>query len=179
MIDVVEILQHWHAGRPKAVIAESLGVDRRTVRKYVEAVEAHGLSPGGPALSREEWSELVRQLFPSLVDARARMLTFPAIDAFRDEIGVGAEEGVDVSADALAGRYSWCHGCRSFRESEALRRNLRPLHFSTRDGTPPCNVIVPLSVQEDGEVPTHESARVGLPALSAGKVLSSEFAVGT
>jgi hypothetical protein len=33
VIDVVEILQHWHAGRPKAVIAESLRVDRRTVRK--------------------------------------------------------------------------------------------------------------------------------------------------
>ena len=56
----------------------------------MEAVEAHGLSPGGPALSREEWSELVRQLFPSLIDARARMLTFPVIDAFRDEIYVYA-----------------------------------------------------------------------------------------
>ena len=35
MIDVVEILQHWHAGRPKLVLSASLGVDPKTVRKYV------------------------------------------------------------------------------------------------------------------------------------------------
>jgi len=29
MIDVVEILQHWHAGRPKLVLASSLGVDMK------------------------------------------------------------------------------------------------------------------------------------------------------
>jgi hypothetical protein len=31
MIDVVEILQHWHAGRPKLVLSASLGVDPKTV----------------------------------------------------------------------------------------------------------------------------------------------------
>jgi len=136
VIDVVEILQHWHAGRPKAVIAESLGVDRRTVRKYVEAVEAHGLSPGGPALSREEWSELVRQLFPSLVDARARMLTFPAIDAFRDEIGemlkantvttvhqrLRDEHGLAVGISSFR-RYCWeVFPCEVRRESVTVPR---------------------------------------------------------
>ena len=35
MIDVVEILQHWHAGRPKVVLSASLGIDVKTVRKYV------------------------------------------------------------------------------------------------------------------------------------------------
>jgi hypothetical protein len=35
VIDVVEILQHWHAGRSKADVAASVGVDRGTVRKYV------------------------------------------------------------------------------------------------------------------------------------------------
>jgi len=48
MIDVVEILQHWHAGRPKAEVAASVGVDRGTVRKYVAPAEAAGLVPGGP-----------------------------------------------------------------------------------------------------------------------------------
>ncbi|MDA8356808.1 MAG: hypothetical protein M0Z95_11095 [Actinomycetota bacterium] len=28
VIDVVEVLEHWHAGRPKAVVATSLGIDR-------------------------------------------------------------------------------------------------------------------------------------------------------
>jgi len=45
MIDVVEILQHWHEGRPKLVLSASLGVDPKTVRKYV----APGRSGGHPA----------------------------------------------------------------------------------------------------------------------------------
>ncbi len=49
MIDVVEILQHWHAGRSKAVVAASVGVDRGTVRKYVAPAEAAGLVPGRSA----------------------------------------------------------------------------------------------------------------------------------
>jgi hypothetical protein len=35
VIDIVEILVHWHAGRPIAVVVESLGTDRKTIRKYV------------------------------------------------------------------------------------------------------------------------------------------------
>ena len=35
VIDVAEVLVHWHAGRSLDEIAESLGVDRKTVRKYV------------------------------------------------------------------------------------------------------------------------------------------------
>lgn len=46
MIDVVEILQHWHAGRPKTVVAASLGVDPKTVRKYVALPRRPGSSPG-------------------------------------------------------------------------------------------------------------------------------------
>jgi len=64
VIDIVEILQHWHAGRKKAVVATSLGVDRGTVSKYIAPAEAAGLEPGGPPLSRAEWAELVRGWFP-------------------------------------------------------------------------------------------------------------------
>ena len=45
VIDVVEVLEHWHAGRPKAVVASSLGIDRKTVRKYVAPAEAAGITP--------------------------------------------------------------------------------------------------------------------------------------
>ncbi len=34
MIDIVEILLHWSAGRTRSEIARSLGVDRGTVAKY-------------------------------------------------------------------------------------------------------------------------------------------------
>ena len=87
MIDVIEILQHWHAGRPKTVVAASLGVDPKTVRKYVAPAEAAGLRPGAPMLSRAEWATLVAGWFPELVDAKARSLTFGVIDAHRERIG--------------------------------------------------------------------------------------------
>ena len=40
MVDVTEILAHWYAGRSKNQIAESLGLDRKTVRKYLAPAEA-------------------------------------------------------------------------------------------------------------------------------------------
>lgn len=86
VIDVVEVLQHWHAGRPKSVVASSLGIDPKTVRKYVAKAEEAGLVPGGAPLGRLEWAELVRGWFPELVDARARSLTFGVIDAERERI---------------------------------------------------------------------------------------------
>jgi len=87
VIDVVEVLQHWHAGRPKTVVAASLGVDVKTVRKYVAAAEAAGIVPGdGQARDRAGWAVLVAQWFPELVDARARSRTWPAWEARRDLI---------------------------------------------------------------------------------------------
>src|SRR5580693_560405 len=49
VIDVTEILMHWHAGRSKNEMAQSLGVDRKTLRKYI-APAAAGIRPGGPAI---------------------------------------------------------------------------------------------------------------------------------
>jgi hypothetical protein len=72
MVDVIEILQHWHAGRPRTVVAASLGVDPKTVRKYVAPAEAAGLAPGGPTLSRAEWVTLAVGWFPGLVDATGK-----------------------------------------------------------------------------------------------------------
>src|SRR5713226_2873203 len=86
VIDVVEVLQHWHAGRPKSVVASSVGIDPKTVRKYVGAAEGAGLAPGGPPLGRLEWAGLVRGWFPELVDARVRSLTWPTIEAHRARI---------------------------------------------------------------------------------------------
>jgi transposase len=86
VIDVVEILEHWHAGRSKMAIAASVGVDRETVRRYVAPAFAAGIRPGGPRLSRVEWAGLVAGWFPRLVDAKARSLTFPVINEHRDRV---------------------------------------------------------------------------------------------
>ena len=87
MIDVVEILQHWHAGRPKLVLAASLGVDPKTVRKYVAPAEAEGIRPNdGLVLDRAGWTAKVTGWFPELVDARARSSTWPMLEARRELI---------------------------------------------------------------------------------------------
>jgi transposase len=91
MIDVVEVLEHWHAGRPKLVIAQSLGLDVKTVRKYVAPAESAGIVPGGPPLGRAEWASLVRGWFPELIDARARSLTYPRLAPHRELIAAMLE----------------------------------------------------------------------------------------
>ena len=48
VIDVTEILVHWHAGRSLNEMSQSLGVDRKTIRKYVAPAAAAGIVPGGP-----------------------------------------------------------------------------------------------------------------------------------
>jgi hypothetical protein len=120
VIDIVEILVHWHAGRPIAVVAESLGTDRKTIRKYVAPAEEAGLAPGGPPLSRDQWAALVRDWFPELTDPRARSRTHAVIDAHRDRIAdmlktnrattvhqrLRDEHGLDVGISSFR-RYVW------------------------------------------------------------------------
>lgn len=86
MKDIVELLMHWHAGRPKVVVAASLGTDPKTVRKYVAKAEEARVVPGGPGLSRAEWEALVRGWFPELVDARARSFTYASTHEHHERI---------------------------------------------------------------------------------------------
>jgi transposase len=97
VIDVAEILVHWHAGRSLNEMAGSLGVDRKTLRKYVAPAVAAGIVPGGPARSEEEWHELVRDWFPELADTRLRQVTWPAISVHHDYITGQLKAGVRMS----------------------------------------------------------------------------------
>ncbi len=97
MIDVTEILVHWHAGRSLNEVSGSLGVDRKTIRKYVAPAVAAGIVPGGPAKSEAEWQELVRGWFPELSDTRLRQVTWPAIEVHRDYITAQLKAGVRMS----------------------------------------------------------------------------------
>ena len=81
VVDIIEILVHWHAGRNNSEIAQSLGVDRKTARKYVAAAEAAGMSAGRAAGERGGVGrQLVREWFPELADTRLRQVTWPAIE---------------------------------------------------------------------------------------------------
>jgi transposase len=87
MVDVAEILEHWYAGRPKVEVARSLGVDAKTVRKYVAAAEAAGLAPGGPPVTAGEWRAMARQWFPSLAGTQLRQPSWGEIAVYHDRIG--------------------------------------------------------------------------------------------
>ncbi len=86
MIDITEILVHWYAGRSQHELAASLGLDRKTIRRYTAPAIAAGMAPGGPPRSQAQWAELVRGWFPELVDTRLRQVTWPAIEVHRDYI---------------------------------------------------------------------------------------------
>ena len=68
MIDITEILIHWYAGRSQYELADSLGIDRKTIRKYLAPAVAAGMTPGGPLVSEADWAVLVRSWFPQLTD---------------------------------------------------------------------------------------------------------------
>jgi len=97
VIDVTEILVHWHAGRSLNEMSGSLGVDRKTIRKYVAPAIAAGITPGGPARGEGEWQELVREWFPELADTRLRQVTWPAIGGHHDYIVGQMKAGVQMS----------------------------------------------------------------------------------
>ncbi|MFD0584803.1 IS21 family transposase [Dactylosporangium darangshiense] len=97
MIDIVEILVHWYAGRSQHELAASLGVDRKTIRKYTAPAIAAGLVPGGPVRSQAEWAQLVRGWFPELVDTRLRQVTWPAIEVHRDYVAEQLQAGVTAA----------------------------------------------------------------------------------
>ena len=45
MFDLIELFRHWNAGRSQVQIAQSLGIDRKTIAKYLAPAFAEGLTP--------------------------------------------------------------------------------------------------------------------------------------
>jgi len=88
MREIIEVYLHWQAGRSIKAIARSLGIDRKTVRKYAKAAMRAGLGPGEQR-SDQEWAALVREWFPGLVDAKQRSDLFSELDQYRDFIREG------------------------------------------------------------------------------------------
>jgi transposase len=98
VIDLIEIYTHWYAGRSQVQIADSLGIDRKTVRKYLAPVEAEGLVPGGPpAMTDTQWRAKAVAWFPQVADAGLRQVTWPAIEVHRDYIDDQLKAGVTVA----------------------------------------------------------------------------------
>lgn len=115
MVDVTEILIHWYAGRNVTELADSLGIDRKTIRKYLGPALDAGMVPGGPPMTQADWAKLVKQWFPQLTDTRLRQITWPQIAEHHDYITehlpfltmatihqrLRDEKGLDCSASSL------------------------------------------------------------------------------
>ena len=97
VVDIIEILVHWHAGRNNTEIAASLNVDRKTVRKYTAAAKMAGMRPGGAPLAEAEWDAKAREWFPELADTRLRQVTWPAIEPHHEFIREQLQAGVTVT----------------------------------------------------------------------------------
>ena len=103
MIDLVEIYVHWYAGRSQVQIADSLGLDRKTVRKYLGPVVGSGLVPGGPpVMTEEDWRARAQSWFPALVDKGLRQVSWPSIEVHRDyitaQLAAGSRSPRSISA---------------------------------------------------------------------------------
>jgi transposase len=94
VVDVTEIFIHWYAGRSISEVSASLGVDRKTIRKYLAPAVAAGLAPGGPVMSQQDWAALVTRWFPQLADTRLRQVTWPQIAKHHEYITAQLKLGV-------------------------------------------------------------------------------------
>ena len=94
VVDVTEIFIHWYAGRSISEVSVSLGVDRKTIRKYLAPAVGAGLAPGGPAMSAQDWAALVMRWFPHLADTRLRQVTWPEIARHHEYVTEMLKAGV-------------------------------------------------------------------------------------
>lgn len=102
MTDFVEMFRHWNAGRSQVQISEALGIDRKTIRKYVAPALAEGLQPSPDEFDEELWRVRIGRWFPELMDPTARALTWPLIAAHHQWIE--KQLGVPVTVATIAQR---------------------------------------------------------------------------
>jgi len=64
MVEITEVLRLWRAGVRKKRIAARLGLDPKTVRRYVTVAEGIGLRVGGDALTETQLRDVLLALHP-------------------------------------------------------------------------------------------------------------------
>jgi transposase len=119
VIDIVELYQHWHAGRRIGELSSSLGVDPKTIRKYTAPALSAGIVPGGPPLSAKEWAALAEGWFPGAADRSRRQSSWSDIEPHRKRIEGWLGE---VTVSTIHQRLRDDHGLSASQSS--LRRYL-------------------------------------------------------
>ena len=83
MVEIKEVLRLWTRGHGLRTVALRTGVDRKTVRRYVEAARTAGLEPGAPTVEDGVIAE---------VEAAIRPGASPEIGAMRAHLQAHAEK---------------------------------------------------------------------------------------
>jgi len=65
MVEIAEVVRLWRDGVPKKRIAARLGLDPKTVRRYVNAAEASGVLPNGGAVTDVQIRDVLLALHPT------------------------------------------------------------------------------------------------------------------
>ena len=101
MTDFVEMFRHWNAGRSQVQIHQALGIDRKTIRKYLAPAVAEGLEPEPVERFDEQlWRARIGRWFPEPVDPSVRALTWDQIAVHRDWIADQLDAPVTVATIA-------------------------------------------------------------------------------
>jgi transposase len=94
MVEITEVLRLWLARTPKKRIAAQLGLDPKTVRRYVEVAGRTGLQPGA-VLTDEQTRDVLLALHPS--GGRPRGDRWAACVAQRAAVEAWLRQGIRLS----------------------------------------------------------------------------------
>ena len=95
MIEVTEVLRLWRDGLPTKRLAAQLGLDPKTVRRYLEVASAIGLRVDGAPPSADELREALLALHPA--GGRPRGEGWSVCDTHRARIEKWLSEGVRLT----------------------------------------------------------------------------------
>lgn len=99
--DLIEMFRHWNAGRSQVEIHQALGIDRKTIRKYLQPTVRDGIEPTPEEVFDEQlWRERIDRWFPALSDPAARALTWEHIAPHHEWITEQLEVPVTVATIA-------------------------------------------------------------------------------
>ena len=161
MFDLIELFTHWHAGRSQRQLAESLGIDRKTIAKYLAPAIAESLIPGGEPVTESAWAAHIVRWFPEVADPGLRATTWPGIEVHRDRIRDWLQARRSV-------RRPWRSGCVM---TMALRRRNPRCGGGSRRTWPRRRSREKVTVAR-GPVPPGSEAQIDYGRLGCGSIRS-------
>lgn len=159
MVEIREILRLWLAGTGLREVAQLSGTDRKTVRRYVEMAQSHGLDRDGGA------SQLTDELIAAVVVGvrskrpNGKSQAWETIAAHHDQIDAWLKQGVTLTKiNILLGRRGVVVSYRTLH-----RYAVTELEFGRRRAT------VPVVDGDPGSELQVDFGRLGLIEIDHGR----------